>query len=130
MAQIEMGKKYRTVAGREVRILGIDGLGDYPVVASVRMGKKHETTLYYTADGKNSRVTKTLFDLVEIPPVEEVWRNIYTDPLAIGKIDYPTRESALSCKLDTRRPAYQIRFRHSQELGGILSVDVKTESES
>ena len=80
MPLIEMGKKYQTRDGREVRILCTDAPGNFPVVALVQMFHNRDEFLphTYTDIGRDeSLATLQLSDLVECPVEHTGWVNVY-----------------------------------------------------
>lgn len=93
---IELGKKYRTRDGREVRIYAVDGSGMYPVHgASNRPAgwclERWTNTGELWANGKEDP-----YDLIEVQP--ERWHPIVVtlgNPYVLPK-HYPTKESAMS----------------------------------
>ena len=71
---IEMGKKYRTRDGRDVRILCVDRTGELPVVGLMPVvglvGGK-EDVLSWTIDGLWA-LSDNPNDLIEIPPYSDI----------------------------------------------------------
>lgn len=74
MLKIEMGRKYKTTSGLDVRILTIDRLHkSYSVIAEVFLSYNIcPDLLIYTPCGKiNSNGRPSSFDLVEVSPYED-----------------------------------------------------------
>ena len=65
---IEMGKKYRTRDGRDVRIYAVDGYGYYPVHGAY-LGNDGWVDCTWTLDGRYDHFDKNekALDLIEVP---------------------------------------------------------------
>lgn len=68
---ISMEKKYRTRDGRDVRILCVDGHGDYPVVGIVIEGNSAFPSSW-KEDGRYFSSDTTNMDLIEVRSAEDV----------------------------------------------------------
>jgi hypothetical protein len=76
---IELGKKYKTRDGREVRIYAVDGNVDRPVHGAV-LNTEGWQPMVWCRDGRWSSCAGELSpDLVEVKPriQREVWVNVY-----------------------------------------------------
>ncbi len=65
-----MGKKYKTRAGRPVRILTTDLKGRFPVVAVVTETDCTETLLALLEDGTKWPEMESVYDLFEVTPYD------------------------------------------------------------
>jgi hypothetical protein len=86
---IELGKKYKTRDGCEVRIYAVDGGGRFPVHGAVKLvdgtWRQEEWTLTGSWNGeRNGHTIPHALDLIEVKPriQREVWVNVYPDNLA------------------------------------------------
>jgi hypothetical protein len=99
---IELGKKYQTREGREVRIYAVDTYGYYPIHGVIDFYDGHWILARWTENGKNLSLSPEN-DLIEIKPKRKIefWiviekyncqthftsesaaRNYSNDPLAI-----------------------------------------------
>ena len=75
---IELGKKYQTRDGREVRVYAVDGGGVYPTHGAYLCGEGwiHET---WTTEGLASVSCRSRADLIEVKPERTMWINVYRD---------------------------------------------------
>jgi hypothetical protein len=81
---IELGKKYRTRDGCEVRIYAVDGGGRFPVHGATKQNdgtwRQEEWTLTGSYNGeKDGHAIPHDLDLIEVKPriQREVWVNVY-----------------------------------------------------
>jgi len=81
---IELGKKYKTRDGREVRIYAVDGGGRFPVHGAVKLDdgawRQEEWTLTGSYNGeRDGHTIPHRLDLIEVKPriQREVWVNVY-----------------------------------------------------
>lgn len=82
---ISMDKQYRTRDGRKVRVLCVDRVGNYPVVALLGDG---ESLFTFTAEGKHFPESgKHYLDLVEHPPAPD-WP--INHPIWVRDFDFET----------------------------------------
>ena len=74
-------RKIVTRDGRKVkRILCVDAMGDYPIVALIKSkDEKEEYPLRYTVNGKYSLYYEKSVDLFFVPEKYERWTNIYME---------------------------------------------------
>ena len=101
MAQkIEMGKKYRTRDGREVRVLSVDLKGDDPVVAAVTSSAEsaQEYLLTFQSNGRyHPDIRQSHNDLIEVKSEIKGFVNIYrsgSGGVVVGSQLHPTLEEA------------------------------------
>ena len=83
---IELGKKYQTRDGCEVRIYAVDGGGRFPVHGAVKLDdgtwRQEEWTLTGSYNGeKDGHTLPNALDLIEVKPriQREVWVNVYAE---------------------------------------------------
>lgn len=75
---IELGKKYRTRDGREVRIYAVDGGGIFPVHGSILQGEGWTCEMWRDDGGyRTSAAESSKFDLIEVRPEVTVRRYAY-----------------------------------------------------
>lgn len=81
---IELGKKYKTRDGCEVRIYAMDGGGRFPVHGAAKLDdgtwRQEEWTLTGSYNGeKDGHTLPNALDLIEVKPriQREVWVNVY-----------------------------------------------------
>lgn len=82
MTYIELGRKYRTREGREVRIYAVDSGGKNPVHgATLEVGGKWVMRMWYANGIWDSTREETGLDLVEVREKHKrtVWVNVYKD---------------------------------------------------
>jgi hypothetical protein len=73
---ISMDKKYKTVSGNSVRVLCVDRLGDYPVVALITPTNDNTEFLHsFFKTGKSSM--SMAYDLVEVQPWDDLKKGDY-----------------------------------------------------
>lgn len=74
-------RKIVTRDGRKVkRILCVDAMGDYPIVALIKSkDEKEEYPLRYTVNGKYSLHYEKSVDLFFVPEKYERWTNVYKE---------------------------------------------------
>ena len=74
-------RKIVTRDGRKVkRILCVDAMGDYPIVALIKSkDEKEEYPLRYTVNGKYSLHYEKSVDLFFVPEKYERWINVYKE---------------------------------------------------
>jgi hypothetical protein len=82
---IDMNKQYRTLDGREVKLLMTDGGGSSPVVGAVRQPYGTWDPVRWPSNGLHEDKNN---NLVEVKPKHVRWLNCYADS------DYESRESA------------------------------------
>lgn len=95
---IEMGKKYKTRDGRDVRIYAVDANKEFPIHGAIFDGDNGWQEEAWTADGSYFGSKKASdCDLIEVKP--ERWRAIYKliDGLQIylSPVVYPSRDLAM-----------------------------------
>ena len=100
---IDMSKTYKTEKGNEVRIYAVDCGGDRPVHGAYFLEMEDRWQVdSWTVDGKDwTSGGQSIYDLIEVQPVKEVWVNIYPSGFGIAKA-HPTREDADMLASDTR----------------------------
>jgi hypothetical protein len=76
---IELGKKYKTRDGRDVRIYAVDGGGQCPVHGAVLNSDGNWRSWCWTRDGKVVELRTEPADLIEVVPTFKVtgWLNVY-----------------------------------------------------
>jgi hypothetical protein len=105
---IELGKKYQTRDGREVRIYAVDGGGVYPVHGAIAAGDGTWSPEGWT-DGGSYIGGDGQFDedLIEAPKVYEGWINVdrninamafYVDEALAHKYACPSRIACIHVK--------------------------------
>lgn len=93
-------RKIVTRDGRNVkRILCVDAMGNYPIVALIKSkDEKEEYPLRYTVNGKYSLHYEKSIDLFFAPEKHEGWINVYRDrdtgATSFGAILHTSREEA------------------------------------
>ncbi len=93
---IELGKKYRTRDGREVRIYAVDAKGSEPILCMINepdVGDWFSRT--YPESGRYSG--EDCDDLIEVQP--EVWHPIFINlcgEASMSSTTYPTKEAAMA----------------------------------
>jgi len=81
---ISMDKKYQTRDGRPVRLLGVDGPGDFPVVGFV-----DDVVCEWRSDGRYWRRTwNCISDLIPVPEEVTFWVNVYRVDAGINQSPY------------------------------------------
>jgi len=90
---IELGKKYKTRDGCEVRIYAVDGGGRFPVHGAVKLDdgtwRQEEWTLTGSYNGeKDGHSLPNALDLIVVRPriQREVWLNVYKSECAYGPV--------------------------------------------
>lgn len=83
--KIELGKKYKTRDGREVRILATDLKSPYPVAFVVTERDGEERTHIGYENGKVLRYTDSELDLIEVKLLRTGWVNVYGDAFGSRK---------------------------------------------
>ena len=64
---IKMRKAYRTRGGRPARVICVDRIGDFPVIALVKTVEGNESPIFYTKDGYYlEQKSQHTSDLIEI----------------------------------------------------------------
>lgn len=78
--KIELGKRYRTRDGRDVRIYAVDGGGNKPIHGAVQQGEVWVQEKW-SASGEwaPEDMARSLWDLIEVRPriKREFWVNVY-----------------------------------------------------
>jgi hypothetical protein len=92
---IEMGKKYRTRDGRDVRIYAVDGAGDYPVHGAVVSVDGRWVQYAWTAEGVMF-VSLSPLNLIEVKEKirRTVWINVYPEGVVGNVTIYPSKRRA------------------------------------
>lgn len=94
---IELGKKYRTRDGREVRIYALDGGGDWPIHGAIKCGYLWTLTSWGAYGLRRNNETMSPADLIEVQP--EVWHPIFINlcgEAIMSSTTYPTKEAAMA----------------------------------
>ncbi len=93
---VEMGKKYKTRDGREVRIYATDGYGVHPIHGSIRArsGDGWIACMWSLSGAWCLNSEEHDNDLIEVKPriQREVWLNVY--PSGIQHCTHDTKELA------------------------------------
>lgn len=90
---IELGKKYKTRDGHEVRIYALDGDEEMPVHGAV-LTKHGWKVNSWARDGRWCPNMTDGVDLIEVTPriQREVWVNVY--PGRVGQYTFDSKEAA------------------------------------
>ena len=94
---IELGKKYRTRDGREVRIYAVDGVEGDEIHGSAKSSDGNWDSYSWSLDGKYNSPIAGGSDLIEVQP--EVWRPIFINLCGesiMSSTTYPTKEAAMA----------------------------------
>ena len=93
---IELGKKYRTRDGREVRIYAVEG-GESPSVHAAFLNDDGWEAANWYRDGHWYKDEDHPLDLIEVQP--ELWHPIFINlcgEAVMSSTTYPTKEAAMA----------------------------------
>jgi hypothetical protein len=102
---IELGKKYKTMDGREVRIYAVDGNMPYVVHGAIKYDCGW-ATVFWTGDGVYDldNTVPDFLDLIEVKPriQRDVWINVYNEIRGGSVNAFRHREMADECACEGR----------------------------